>query len=178
MLDRPAAEAALVQRDRWPARQRPDGGDVAIDAAAAVGAIRRRKWWLLAPIVLCPLLTYCALARITPSYTATGALLYDLAQYKVRELQSILQADPITDAVMSSQAEVLRGVPIVEQVVDRLHLQENPEFNPALRPPSAAERLLSWLVPTLFSHRSELSSGMPGPGLDPARNATLRCGLL
>jgi polysaccharide biosynthesis transport protein len=174
MLDRPAADAAVIQRDRWAARRRPDGDDLAaFDAAATVGAIRRRKWWLLAPIVLCPLLTYFALAQITPSYTASGALLYDLAQYKVRELQSILQADPITEAVMSSQAEVLRGVPIVEQVVNRLHLQDNAEFNPTLRPPSAVTRVLSSLVPALFANRSEHPNGIPGPGLDPARNATL-----
>ncbi len=174
MLDRPAAEAAVRQRDGWPARRRPDSGDeVAFDAVAVVGAIRRRKWWLLAPILLCPLLTYIALAQITPTYTATGTLLYDLAQYKVRELQSILQADPITDAVMASQAEVLRGVPVVEQVVDRLHLHENAEFNAALRRPSAVGRMLTRLVPALFANRSEPSSGIPGPGLDPARNATL-----
>jgi polysaccharide biosynthesis transport protein len=174
MLDRPAADAAVIQRDRWPARRRPDGDDLAaFDAAVAVAAIRRRKWWLLAPIVLCPLLTYFALAQITPSYTATGALLYDLAQYKVRELQSILQADPITEAVMASQAEVLRGLPIVEQVVNRLHLQDNAEFNPILRQPSAVARVLSGMVPALFPNRSEDSNGIPGPGLDPARNTTL-----
>src|SRR5690349_11755113 len=167
MLDRPAAEAAVIQRDRWPARRRPDGGDeLAFDAAATIGALRRRKWWLLAPILLCPLLTYVALAQITPKYTATGALLYDLAQYKVRELQSILQADPITEAVMASQAEVLRGVPVVEQIVNRLHLQENAEFNPTLRQPSAVARVLSNLVPALFPNRSEHPNGIPGPSLD------------
>jgi len=86
MLDRPAAEGAVIQRGRWPASRRPDG-DAAFDVAAVVAAIRRRKWWLLAPILLCPLLTYVALGQITPKYTATGSLIYDLAQYKVRELQ-------------------------------------------------------------------------------------------
>jgi hypothetical protein len=110
MLDRPAAEAAVTRHDRWPASRRPDEGDaVAVDIATAVAAIRRRKWWLLAPVLLCPLVTYIAFSQVTPSYTASGSLLYDLAQYKGRELQSILQADPITDAVMTSQAEVLAG---------------------------------------------------------------------
>jgi succinoglycan biosynthesis transport protein ExoP len=174
MLDRPVAEAAAPRRDRRPARRQPDANDVVpFDAAAAIAAIRRRKWWLVVPLCLCPVLTYIALAQITPSYTATGSLLYDLAQYKVRELQSILQADPITEGVMASQAEVLRGMPVVEQVANRLHLHENPEFNAALRPPSAAKRLLARLAPALFADRPEPSSGMPGPGLDPARNTTL-----
>ena len=163
MLDRPVAEAAAPRRDRRPARRQPDANDVVpFDAAAAIAAIRRRKWWLVVPLCLCPVLTYIALAQITPSYTATGSLLYDLAQYKVRELQSI-QADPITEGVMASQAEVLRGMPVVEQVANRLHLHENPEFNAALRPPSAAKRLLARLAPALFADPPEPSSGMPGP---------------
>jgi hypothetical protein len=36
-------------------------------------------------------------------------LLYDPSGYKLQELQSILQVDPMTDAVMASQAEVSRG---------------------------------------------------------------------
>src|SRR5690348_14146277 len=71
---------------------------------------------------------------------------------------------------MASQAEVLRGLPVVEQVVNRLHLQDNAEFNPTLRPPSAVQRVLSGLLP---ANRSEDPGGLPGPGLDPARNATL-----
>jgi capsular exopolysaccharide synthesis family protein len=119
------------------------------------------------------LLTYIALARITPGYTATGSMLYDASQYKARELQSILQADPITDAVMASQAEVLRAMPVVEQVVNRLNLQTNPEFNPALRPRAWTQHVLSLVRPSLFQDPSAPGSGLPGPGLDPARNATL-----
>ena len=48
-------------------------------------------------------------------------------------MQSILRVDPITDAVMVTQAEVLRGMPVIEQVADRLNLHTNPEFNASLR---------------------------------------------
>jgi capsular exopolysaccharide synthesis family protein len=174
MLDRPETDAAPVREDRRRARRRPDGDDaVAFDATAAFAVARRRKWWLLAPVLLCPLLAFIGLAQITPSYTASGSLLYDLAQYKVRELQSILQTDPITDAVMASQAEVLRGMAVVEQVVSRLNLQANPEFNPTLRPPSRIRRLLSQALPALFKDASPQRGDAMGPGLDSARNATL-----
>src|SRR5215471_15737423 len=64
MLDRPVAEAAAPRRDRRPARRQPDGNDVvSFDATAVIAAIRRRKWWLLVPICLCPVLTYIALAQ-------------------------------------------------------------------------------------------------------------------
>ena len=76
--------------------------------------------------LLCPLLAYVAITQLTPRYTATGTLLYDASEYKVRELQSILRVDPITDAVMASQAEVLRGMPVIEQVANRLNLLTQP----------------------------------------------------
>ena len=90
---------------------------------------------LFASIVLVPLLTYIAVGQLTPLYSATGTLLYDDSGYKVQELQSILRVDPITDAVMVTQAEVLRGMPVVEQVASRLNLFANPDsMRPCDRP--------------------------------------------
>ena len=102
-------------------------------------------------MLLCPLLAYVAITQLTPRYTATGTLLYDASEYKVRELQSILRVDPITDAVMASQAEVLRGMPVVEQVASRLNLLANPEFNASLRPPSWLRRERSRRSRMLFA---------------------------
>ena len=89
------------------------------------------------------MLAYIAMSQLTPRYTATGTLLYDADGYKVRELQSILRVDPITDAVMASQAEVLRGMPVVEQVASRLNLLTNPEFNASLRRPPWPRQVLA-----------------------------------
>jgi capsular exopolysaccharide synthesis family protein len=135
--------------------------------------LRRRKWWLLIPVLLVPLLTYVALAQFTPRYTATGTLLYDLSEYKVRELQSILRLDPITDAVMLSQAEVLRGMPVVEQVVGRLNLLSDPEFNTSLQRPSWPQRALDAVRRWVVAAPPAAEHDQPGPRLDPARTATL-----
>jgi capsular exopolysaccharide synthesis family protein len=129
---------------------------------------------------LVPLLTYVAISQFTPLYTATGTLLYDASEYKVRELQSILRADPITDAVMATQAEVLRGMPLVEQVASRLNLHANPEFNVALRPPTLSRRAMAkarqWLARFTpgAAVAPEPTPDMVGPRLDPVRNATLQ----
>src|SRR4051794_31648153 len=105
MLDQPAAAPRarnMARGERPPPRRIAEGGDAPVlNGAAVLAILRRRKYWLLAPILLCPLLAYVALSQITPRYTATGTLLYDMAEYKVRELQSILRVDPITDAVMA-----------------------------------------------------------------------------
>ena len=131
-------------------------------------------------MLLAPLLTYVAISQLTPLYTATGTLLYDASEYKLRELQSILRADPITDAVMATQAEVLRGMPLVEQVASRLNLHANAEFNESLRPASLTRRVMASLrqrfarfMPGLAA-APEPASDMSGPRLDPVRNATLQ----
>ncbi len=171
MLDRIAADTKppIAQRDR--ALQPLTVAEPAtLTGAALLAILRRRKLALLLPVLLMPLLTYIALSRITPLYTATGTLLYDPAEYKLRELQSILRVDPITDAVMASQAEVLRGLPVVTQMAARLNLDQNAEFNPALR-------ASPWMARTLTAIQAELfgvSAASVAPLPDTARGALLK----
>jgi uncharacterized protein involved in exopolysaccharide biosynthesis len=138
------------------------------NGAAILAIFRRRMLVLLMSAVLVPLVTYIAIGRITPLYTASGTLLYDPSEYKLRELQSILRVDPITDAVMTTQAEVLRGMPVIEQVATRLNLHDNPEFNASLQPPPWWRRALRWFGSTPLAQHD-----IRGPQLDPVRNATL-----
>jgi polysaccharide biosynthesis transport protein len=169
MLDRPAvpSEAPATRRERPRAGRDPESA-ANLNAASMLAILRRRKLPLLASLLLCPLLTFIALNQLTPRYTASGTLLYDASEYKDRELQSILRVDPITDAVMATQAEVLRGMPMVKQIADRLNLYEDPEFNQALRPHTWWYRALRHLWPSPAASPATL-----GPQLDPARNATL-----
>ena len=177
MLDQPAGTtqpSTTARRERLQARLAGDAGGVApLDGATIFAILRRRKWLLLASMLLCPLLAVVAITQLTPRYTATGTMLYDASEYKARELESIMRVDPITDAVMASQAEVLRGMPVVEQVASRLNLPANPEFNASLRPRLWLEPALS-LIRRVFAPAADPDGDLPGPRLDPDRNATLR----
>src|SRR3954454_23447152 len=154
MLDHPAGAPQappVAARDRSLSRVSADPADQApLSGAAVLAILRRRKLALLLPMLLMPLLAIVALSQLNSLYTATGTLLYDASEYRLRELQSIQRVDPITDAVMATQAEVLRGLPIVEQVANRLNLHSNPEFNWSLRPVSLLRRTLAaaqhWLA--------------------------------
>jgi capsular exopolysaccharide synthesis family protein len=171
----------MTRRDRLALRMRASGHEsTRLSGTAIIAVLKRRLWPLLAAMVLVPLLSWLALSQVTPLYTATGTLLYDASEYKLRELQSILRTDPITDAVMTSQAEVLRGIPMVAQVASRLNLYTNPEFNVALRPQAWPQRTLAELR-RWFAERMPkqavtpgLAADAAGPELDPARNATLQ----
>jgi capsular exopolysaccharide synthesis family protein len=117
----------------------------AAGAAVLLGVLRRRRAPLAACVVLVPLLALAALHQVTPLYTASGTVLYDDRGYAARELQSVLRVDPMTEAVMASQAEIVRGLSIAERIADRLNLYLDPAFNAALRPPGAIARLVTAL---------------------------------
>ena len=148
MLQTPAELAAGPARRPRPARA-AGGAEHAAAASfgAALGALRRHRGALVLCVVAIPALAAIALHQITPRYTASGAVIYEPSSYALQELQSILRADPTTDTVVASQAEILRSKGIAERVTDRLGLTADPAFNAALRPPSALRRLLAPLWP-------------------------------
>jgi capsular exopolysaccharide synthesis family protein len=174
MLDRIAGSATAApppNRPRLPADPPPPGP--AVSPRAVLAALRRHRLALLANILLWPLCAFIAMRQVAPRYTATGTLIYEPSEYKVRELQSILQTDPTTEAVMASQAEVLRGLRVVEEVAKRGNLYDNPEFNPALRPRGHVQRALDALWSFFDPGTAEPGPVMAGPQQDTGRNATL-----
>jgi succinoglycan biosynthesis transport protein ExoP len=141
---------------------------------ATIGIFRRHLWAFLTIVVLVPSCAWIAIQRTAPRYTATGSLIYDPSDYKVRELESILRTDPITEAVMASQAEILQSLKVAQRVAERGNLYANPEFNPTLRPRSLVNRMTRW-VKAPFSHApDDNNQAAPyGPAPDVARDATV-----
>src|ERR1035437_2288780 len=146
MLDRPAElpTGAPFERRRPASAAASLAGEEA--GASSLGAVlsilRRRRFTLILSSLLMPLLAWIALGQVTPRYTATASVLYEPNTYTLPELQSILRADPTTEAVMASQAEIVRGLRTAERVAERFGLDRDPAFNRALRPPGLPARLL------------------------------------
>ena len=148
MLHIPTEIAADGEAGRERRHRRHVRGDPQSDARAAaaaqlamaVSAVRRRKLPLIVCAIAIPLIAFVALKQVTPRYTGEGSLIYEPTQYAAQELQSILHEDPMTDAVMASQAEIVRGLTVASRLVDRYHLIDDPEFNYTLRPPSLLSR--------------------------------------
>ncbi len=176
MLDSPAEPATAApapNRGRNAAADRPEPRTDAVSPRALLAAFRRRRVALLANVLLWPLFAFIAIKQVAPQYTAIGTLVYEPSEYKVRELQSVLQVDPTTEAVMASQAEILRGLRVVERVAERGNLYDNPEFNRALRPRGHLQRAIdaarAWFAPAPSG-----AQPMPaGPTHDASRDATL-----
>jgi capsular exopolysaccharide synthesis family protein len=139
-----------------------------------MAALRQRRKTLIATIVLIPLCAFLVLQQITPLYTATGSLIYEPNDFTLRELQSILRSDPMTEAKMASQAELLQSLHVAEEVTKRGNLFGNPEFNVDLRPPGLLHR--SWLtLRWLLGMETDAPPPEPvyGPVIDRARERTM-----
>ncbi len=136
-------------------------------------ALRQRRWTLLATILLVPLCAFVMLRQATPLYTASGALVYQASQYQSRELESMMRTDPVTEATMATQAEMLQSLRIAEQVAQRGRLFDNPMFNPALRPPGVLRSMVAALRQMLEMDDDAPAEPVYGPALDPTYNTTL-----
>jgi polysaccharide biosynthesis transport protein len=170
MLDRPADMPGNVAP---PVRHVPDVVPAGVSIRLILSILRRRKWAALGCMVFVPACAWLALSQVTPRYTATGAVLYEPSEYKVRELQSILRAEPTTEAVMASQAEVLHSLHIAQRVAERGNLYDRAEFNPAHRPPGPWHRLVVDMRWLLGMEPEPPPAPNSGPRLEPERNATL-----
>ncbi len=117
-----------------------------IDALRAV----RRHWRLAVLVALgLPLLSLGALSRMRPVYTATGTLLYNPVDFNPKLLRGVVETRQVTDALMASQAAILKSPAVVARVIDGLGLGASPEFDPARQRPSLLRRWLGSAGPPL-----------------------------
>ncbi len=169
----------MLDKTAGPARatSRAGRGDAPVGAGQFPGfrtlldILRRRKLPLIGCMILIPAMGILALRQTTQLYTASGTLIYDPGHYRTRELQSILQTDPTTEAVMASQVEILHGLRVIEPMAQRLNLYSKPEFNPSLRAPSLVARILNRL--NFKREPAEAADAWRGPPPRSVRNEVL-----
>ncbi len=169
MLDKTAGQGRDALYAAHPGMPAADGYRPSVRALIEV--LRRRKLPFLACLVVVPAIAALALHRVTPLYTAVGALIYEPGRYRSQELQSVLQTGPTTEAVMASQAEVLHGLRLIEPMAQRLDLFSNPEFNASLRRPSMVQRLLARVA--LLRAPPSRDDAASGPPVSSPRNQVL-----
>lgn len=123
------AEPVYYAPPPQPAPAEDDGG---LDLKRIIGAVKRRKWFILAVVLLLTGLAFLFIRQITPVYEAKVTLLVEGARTQVVEAdQVILNQDP--DLVTrETEAAVLRSRQVAGQVVRELNLTANPMFNPTL----------------------------------------------
>lgn len=74
-------------------------------------------------------------ARATPRYTAQAQVMLNVRQSQVLDTQQVLSNLPAETGVVDSEVEVLQSRDLARQVAEVLRLENDPEFNWALREP-------------------------------------------
>jgi polysaccharide biosynthesis transport protein len=117
----------------------PEGEDI-ISLQRVIRAVRRRLSLMIAVF----LLTFAGVAVFTfqlkPSYTATSRVIVSTREGNIVDISSLISGLPPNAAAIDTEAEVMRSRGLIEKVVRRLDLVNNPEFNWAKAEPSEMDK--------------------------------------
>jgi polysaccharide biosynthesis transport protein len=136
-------------------------------------AVVRRKFVLLATIMVITGATYAYISQQTPLYTAQTLIQIQTRDGQVIQVQGVvdeLVADPAT---MQSEIQFLMSPAFLRRMVEQLNLVEDPEFNGALRADAGQPSVFEFLNPMRYLPESWLSSVTvqkepSAPAIDPA----------
>jgi exopolysaccharide transport family protein len=123
-----------------------DQGFLEFDLKALYRTLRKRLGLILSVTIGLTALVMVVVLQQTPLYTADALILLDRQKMQVTDMEAVMSGLPADSATVDSEVEILQSRALAERVVDRLELMRDPEFNSALRAPSA----LRWLDPRVW----------------------------
>jgi exopolysaccharide transport family protein len=129
--------------DPQPLMSRPSGpSSETIDVGRLIAAFRRRLWLFLAVAGVLAAAVLFVMLRQTPVYTASTSVMINTRTEKVVDSQAVLSGLTADTSVVDTEVEVLKSPQLAALVVDTLKLEQDPEFNAALKPPGLIGGLL------------------------------------
>lgn len=99
-------------------------------------AFRRRIRLFGAVAAAVLLATILITLHATPKYTGTANVMLDPRKEQVTNVQDVLSGLPADSSVVDTEVEVLKSRHLAERVVKALNLENDPEFNAAVRKPT------------------------------------------
>jgi succinoglycan biosynthesis transport protein ExoP len=94
----------------------------------------------------------------TPRFTATSYVMIDTRKRDVSKIDAVLSGLPADSSAVDTEVEILKSRSLAGRVVQDLHLDQDPEFNVALRKPSMLKSVLS-APAALFHSAAPQTSG-------------------
>jgi len=110
----------------------------------------RRRLRLFGAVALAVLFATVLLTlQATPKYSATANVMLDPRKEKVTNVEDVLSGLPADSSVVDTEVEVLKSRQLAERVVKALKLDQDPEFNSAIRKPTGVKAVIGG-VASLF----------------------------
>ena len=133
-------------------------------------ALWRRRWTIVFAQLLVVSLAVLWLMQVPSSYVASGMVVLNARQ------PEIIQVDPAAPALVTTQSgvetemEVLQSPALAEQVIDKLELLNDPEFNQSIAPdPQGLALLFEYIDPRTWLHSVIRSVRKLGQAQQPAK---------
>jgi exopolysaccharide transport family protein len=104
-----------------------------IEVRELLRMLNRRKWHLVGVTALVCALTALALLQLVPEYRASALVMLDTRKAKVTNTTDVISSGLIDVPAIQTEIEVIRSATLLGRVVDKLHLDTDPEFG-ASRP--------------------------------------------
>ena len=110
-----------------------EGGRDAGDLNQVLATFRRRSRLFLAVAVVIVAAVMLVTLQQTPRYAATANVMIDTRKHSVDNITAVLSDLPDDTSVVDTEVEILKSRSLAERVVNTLKLDQDPEFNFALK---------------------------------------------
>ncbi len=120
----------------------------------------RRSRLIVSMVLVLNVAAFVVVSNLPVRYTSEVSLLLAPRQAQVLDMKAVVAGLSGESGVIESEIQILRSRKIARDVVEKLHLDQNPSFNPAMREPGMlhqagtaakqqAHALLARIAPTL-----------------------------
>src|SRR6056297_1788611 len=130
-------ETHITEKASRTAQTQINVDDDEIDLMELVRALWRGKWIILSSVLAGMFLAgYYVFGVAEPQYRSTAQLTLEMRSKPVVDIESVISGASTEQAALNTEVEIILSRRILGQVVDALDLEEDPEFNSKLQPPS------------------------------------------
>jgi uncharacterized protein involved in exopolysaccharide biosynthesis/Mrp family chromosome partitioning ATPase len=114
-----------------------------------LAAIHRNRKLAITVALLSVALVLAVTLMLTPLYESTAQVMLDTRREQVVDLQAVLSSLPSDTFVVDSEVQVLQSPALARRVIEKLHLDSDPEFNGAIRPLSMLGQIKRAAIDTM-----------------------------
>ena len=136
-------QARRLVRERPLFRPLPEVASAPSDMFGTLRKLARHRYLILSCTALAAAASIAVVMQLPPRYIGEARVLVGVPEPKILNIAAVV-SDQTPDAErVQSEIFAVQSRRVIADVVERLHLTENPEFNVALRPVPAAYRMLA-----------------------------------
>lgn len=130
--------------DQRPEAEDHDNEADALGLSSLIGTLWDNRWLLVATTGVALAVSAWQLQTETPLYRASAHVVLETRQNNVVNVESVVPGRTLDYLSLNTEIQVLRSSELVARAVEAMSLEQDPEFNPALRPPTAWKQMIGY----------------------------------